>query len=322
MANDEAAITFHGGAFVEIAYRDVTLFVDPAFAATRRGRRHRGATKPCDYLLISRVGESFDDALDLLDDHEGATLVGSARTCRTAREELRLGRGRTLDLEAWERANDDAFRVTAVPVYAPSPFDDGLSMVEELGDSVVGLGRILEDLPIASTTIRQLRAMTRPPRGTAGGIGGLAGLSSLGVQPGRPGLGWLLQFAGGPTVLHLANGVHEGTDERDLEEIADLTDVDVLVVEATGASVAPIVRATRIISPGAVLLFRGEDPYRRGRRSQALPVSAFADAIKEDRGDDVDAVALRTGDRYVAGAPAREKSDERKHSVAPAAEKN
>ena len=92
-------------------------------------------------------------------------------------------------------------------------------------------------------------------------------------------------------------------------------------VEATGASVAPIVRATRILSPGAVLLFRSEDPYRRGRRSQALPVSAFADAILEDRGDDVEAVALRAGDRYVVPASTKDGKDERK-TAATVAEKN
>jgi hypothetical protein len=308
--SEEATITFHGGSFVEVAYRGVTLFVDPQFAATRRGRRQRTSTRGCDYVLVTRMGEHFDDALDVLEDHEGATLVGSARACRTAREELRVARGRTLDLEAWERANDDAFRLTAVPAFSPSPFDDGLSVMEELGDSVIGLGRLMEDLPIAASTIRQLRTMTRAPRG-----GG-----NLGINPGRPGLGWLLELTGGQSILHLANGVHEGTDERDLEEIADLAAVDVLVVEATGASVAPIVRATRILSPGAVLLFRSEDPYRRGRRSQALPVSAFADAVREDRGDDVEAVALRSGDRYVVAPPAKDGKEERK--AAPAAEKN
>lgn len=312
-ANEEASITFHGGSFVELAHRDVTIFVDPSFASTRRGRRLRGETRNADYVFLTRMGESFDDALDVLEDHEDALLVGSARACRTAREELRLGRGRTLDLEAWERANDDAFRVTAVPVYAPSPFDDGLSVMEELADSVVGLGRIVEDLPIASSTLRQMRQLTRAPRG-----GALAGLP---VQTGRPGLGFLFELAGKQNVLHLANGVHEGTDERDLEEIADTADVDVLIVEAVGASVAPIVRATRILAPGAVLLFRSEDPYRRGRRSHALPVSAFADAIREDRAD-VDAVALRPGDRYVAAALMEAKSEKKPSVPAQQPEKN
>lgn len=312
MANEDAAITFHGGTFVEVAYRDVKLFVDPSFASTRRGRRLRGETRDCDYVLVTRMGETFDDALDVLEDHDDAVLVGPAKACRLAREELRLGRGRTLDLEAWERASDEAFRVTAVPVFAPSPFDDGASVMEELAENVVGLGRLLEDLPMASATLRQLRTIARAPRVPGG----------LGMQAGRPGLGWLLQMTGGPSILHLANGVHEGTDERDLEEIADLADVDVLVVEATGSSVAPVVRAVRVLGPGAVLLFRSEDPYRRGRRSQALPVSAFADAVREDRGDAVDAVALRAGDRYVVGAPARPAKEERKGSVAPVVDKN
>jgi hypothetical protein len=312
---DEATITFHGGSFVELAYRDVTAFVDPTFARpARRGRRARGETRKADYVFVTRMGESFDDALDVLEDHDDAILVGGARACRTARDELRLGRGRTLDLEAWERANDDAFRVTAVPVFAPTPFDDGLSVVEELADSVVGLGRILEDLPVASGTLRQLRAMTRAPLS-----GGRAG--GFPVQTGRPGLGWLFELAGKQTVLHLANGVHEGTDERDLEEIADLADVDVLVVEATGNSVAPLVRAARILSPAAVLLFRSEDPYRRGRRSQALPVSAFADAIREDRAG-VEAIALRSGDRYVVPAPQETRANEHPSRAPQAVEKN
>jgi hypothetical protein len=115
--------------------------------------------------------------------------------------------------------------------------------------------------------------------------------------------------------------VHEGTDERDLEEIADLADVDVLVVEAIGSSVAPIVRAARILAPRTVLLFRSEDPYRRGRRSQALPVSAFADAVLEDRGDDVEAIALRPGDRYVLSTATAQGGKEEKKS-APAVERN
>jgi hypothetical protein len=300
----DATITFHGGGFVELAFDGIEVFIEPSFSSTRRGRRQRAETRKCDYVFVSRLGEHFDDALDVLEDHDASVLVGPAHACRTARDELRLGRGRTLDLEAWERARDDAMRVTAVPIFAPSPFDDGLSLAEELADSVVGLGRIMEDLPIASSTIRQLRSLSRAPR-----AGGLA------LQAGRPGLGWLFQLASGESILHLANGVHEGTDERDLEEVAEISDVDVLVAEATGASVAPIVRATRILAPRAVLLHRSEDPYRRGRRSQALPVTAFADAVGEDQDDDVEAVALRAGDRYIvpAPAPARDVAkDERK----------
>jgi hypothetical protein len=127
-------------------------------------------------------------------------------------------------------------------------------------------------------------------------------------------------MSGGQKVLHLANGVHEGTDERELEEIVDLGGaVDVLIVEATGASVAPMVRATRILEPSTVLLFRSEDPYRRGRRSQALPVSSFADAIREDRGDEVEPIALRPGDCH-AVPPHRAK--EGKKAPSPVAEKN
>ncbi len=333
------ACTFHGSTFVEIAFGETTLFVDPTFSEVRRGRRVRGETRACDFVLWTEGGESIDDALDVLEDAEEATFVGSPSACKLARAELRLGRDRTLDLEAWERAKDEAFRVTAVPTAIASPFDEGVASIEDLaigaGRAGVGMGRRGMDmgdrlgaglgrLPLVGSLARG-RALSALPdllgafTGAMGQLGSLGGgsrgplasmipgglgLGSLGIGPlgrGRPGLGFLIEPTEGPSVLHLGRGVHSGADERDLEDVAELGDVGAVVVDVSRASVDALVRAVRALSPSFVLLYRSEDAYERGRRRTATPVSAFAEAIAEDSDGDVEVQHLRKGDRYVLG---------------------
>lgn len=298
--NDEATLTFHGSTFVELSCKQATsqttVFIDPVFSSSRRGRRLRGDTRPCDYVLVTQEGDNFDDVLDLLEDCE-ATLVGDPRVCRAAHAELKLGRGRTLDLEAYERASDDCFKLTAVPIFAASLLDDGLGLLEELTD-MSPLARILP------------RDVRRAPR--AGAQLGLRSVEALGALPfignglmrnlrGKPALGYLFDLAQGQKVLHLANGVHGATDERDLEDIASLGAPDVLLIDVGNQGVEPVVRAVRVFAPQTVLLYRSHDPYARGRRAmaQAQPIKAYLEAIDEDQGDEVEALHLREGDRYV-----------------------
>jgi hypothetical protein len=324
------ACTFHGSTFVEIAFGDTTLFVDPAFSEVRRGRRVRGETRPCDFVLWTEGGESIDDALDVLEDSEEATLVASPGACKLARSELRLARDRTLDLEPWERASDEAFRVTAVPIAIASPFDEGVSSIEDLaigaGRAGMGMGRRgldmgdrlgagLGRIPVLGQLTRG-RAQSALPdllgafTGALGQLGNMApggGLRGLGIGPigrGRPGLGFLVEPTEGPSVLHLGRGVHSGADERDLEDIAELGDVDAVVVDVARSSVDALVRAVRALAPSFVLLYRSEDAYERGRRRSAIPVSSFAEAIAEDSDGDIEVQHLRKGDRYVLGPEA------------------
>jgi hypothetical protein len=120
---------------------------------------------------------------------------------------------------------------------------------------------------------------------------------------GRPALGFLFEFTTGQRVLHLADGVHAGADERDLEDIAALAPVDALLIDVGSQSIESVVRAVRLFEVGTVLLYRSQDPYARGRRSQAQPIGAFLEAIREDQGDKVEALHLREGDRFLLAAP-------------------
>jgi hypothetical protein len=144
-AEGTVACTFHGSTFVEVAFAGTTLFVDPVFSSARRGRRQRGSTRPCDYLLWTDGGESLDDALDVLEDAEDAVFVGSTGACKIARSELRLERDRSVDLEPWERASGEGCKITAIPVSIASPFDEGVASLEDLaigaGRAGLGLGR-------------------------------------------------------------------------------------------------------------------------------------------------------------------------------------
>lgn len=286
-----ADITYHGERFIEIEHAGARLFVDPAFSQTRRGRRTRGQTRPCDYLLVSGSGDSFEEALDVLEDHDAATLVGSMAACRDARRELRIPRDRTVDLEGWERAGDGDVRITAVPLIQPTPATSGLAFVEGLGEALEAeVSRALSKSPLGAIPMKGLRSLARLPMGGAFGA----------PRVGEPALGWLLEL-GGSTVALLGQGIHDGTDERDLEDLAAVRPIDVVILEAVG-SIGSVVRAVRILEPKQVFLYRGHDPYGRGRRSLALrggdvPVSAYVDAIAEDQGNEVVAKVLRPGDR-------------------------
>ncbi len=300
--SEEASVSFHGATFVEIALPSATLFVDPVFSSTRRGRRLRGATRPCDYVLVTGASEGFDDVLDLLEDNAESVLVASERTCQMARSELGLGRARLLDLEPWERASNDAFRATAVPISRPTLFDEGTALLEDLGDRA-GLGRLLAGgAGLLPGNLGRL-----PGVGLSAGMRALESLPVLGGQlqrslRGRPGLGFLIESGSAHRILHLADGAHQGTDERELEDIASLSPLDVLLIDISSQPIDALVRAVRPFDAATVLLYRSQDPYARGRRSAPQPVGAYLEALREDLGNDVDVLHLREGDRYVLGA--------------------
>jgi hypothetical protein len=292
-----AEITFHGQRVLEVEHAGAKIFVDPVFGETRRGRRSRGATGACDYVLVTAPGESFDDALDVLEDHDRATLVSSMALCRDARRELRIARDRTVDLEPFERAGDGEIRITAIPLVQPTPASSGLAFMEGIGESLEAeLGRALARSPLGGLPTGGLRSLMRLPGGSAFGR----------PTVGEPVLGFHLEI-GGATIALLGQGIHDGTDERDLEDVAALGELDVVAFEPLG-SIGSVVRAIRILEPRHVFLYRGHDPYGRGRRALALrsndvPVSSYVDAIAEDQGKEVDARVLRPGDR-VAIKPA------------------
>jgi hypothetical protein len=284
-------LSYHGGGFIEAFHKGIRVFVDPVFSQTRRGRRSRGETRGCDYVLVSHVGDAFEDTLDLLEDHDSASLVGTMDACRTARRELRLDRDRTLDLEHWERATDADVRITAIPITLPTPASAGLGWAQGVGDALEAeVSRMLARSPLAALPTRGMRALSQMPMGR-----GFAGAPAVGEAA----LGFSLEL-GDATVVLLGQGVHDATDERDLEDIADLGAIDTLALEATG-SVGAVVRAVRILEPKRVCMYRAHDPYGRGRRALALagggmPLSAYVDAIAEDQGGRVEARTLKPGD--------------------------
>jgi len=306
-----AEITFHGERFLEVEHGSARIFVDPVFGQTRRGRRTRGTTRSCDYVLVTAEGASldhFDDALDVLEDHEQATLVGSMAVCRDARRELRIARDRTVDLEPFERAGDGEVRITAVPLVQPTPASSGLAFMESVGETLEAeLGRALSRGPLAALPTRGLRSLVRLP--TAGAFGG--------PTVGEPALGFLVEV-GGSSIALLGQGIHDATDERDLEDLASLGALDVVAFEAVG-SIGSVVRAVRILEPKHVLMYRGHDPYGRGRRALALrgadvPVSSYVDAIGEDQGREVEARVLRPGDRVTVRGGAAQTTTEARPS--------
>jgi L-ascorbate metabolism protein UlaG (beta-lactamase superfamily) len=304
--SNEISLSFHGKTFIEIAAPGTTLFFDPVFATERRGRRVRGDTRSADYVLLTQESDDFEDVLDVLEDGD-ATLIANERLCRAAGRELSLERSRLLDLAEWERASHDDLRVTAVPVFAASMMDDSLSLLDELS-GMAPLPRALSSLPFG----RSARALAGVPSMIRGEV-------SRAIR-GKASLGYLIQI-GDTRILHLGAGIHAGTDERDLEDIADLGAIDVLSVEVGPRGVEPFVRAARIFEPRTMALYRSYDAYGRGRRAQSLPLSAFADAIREDRGDATDPVALRPGDRILFEAPTapNAKSSRAPSASAPAA---
>ena len=102
-------------------------------------------------------------------------------------------------------------------------------------------------------------------------------------------------------ILHLANGIHGANDERELEDIASLSAVDVMLLDVGTQGVDAVVRALRSFQFGTVLLYRSQDPYARGRRAAPQPVQAYIEAIQEDQGNDVEALHFREGDRFMLG---------------------
>jgi hypothetical protein len=291
----DVTILYQGSTFVELHFDNVVAFVDPAFRARRRRGRARGEDKEamaCHYVFVTQLGDGFDDALDALDASE-AVLVGPPQACRLALRELGVSRKRTLDLEPFERARDEAFRVTAVPSAAAALVDEGLGLFEGAFDALGarGLGRA----PSARRAFDQAQRLLGLPRALGDEL--LRGLR------GRPGLGYFFESSKGSRVLFLGGGVHRGTDPNALEAVADVADpVDVLVLDVSASQPEDVVRATRMLAPSTLLLYRSLDAYGYGRRARPLPVSAFLEAVDEDFGSEIEALHLRPGDRYVLEA--------------------
>ncbi|HEU4409597.1 MAG TPA: hypothetical protein VFS43_30360 [Polyangiaceae bacterium] len=290
----DVTILYQGSTFVELHFDGAVAFVDPAF----RGRRRRGRARrddeavACDYVFVTQLGDGFDDALDALDAAD-AILVGPPQACRLALRELGLSRKRTLDLEPFERARDEAFRVTAVPAAAAALVDEGLGLFDGAFDALGarGLGRA----PSARRAFDQAQRLFDLPRALGDEL--LRGLR------GRPGLGYHFESSQGSSILHLGAGVHRGTDPRALDAIAEIADpVDVLLLDVSSSQPDDVVRAARLLSPSTLLLYRSLDAYGHGRRSRPLPVSAFVEAVDEDFGSELEALHLRPGDRYVLDA--------------------
>jgi hypothetical protein len=290
----DVTILYQGSTFVELHFDNAVVFVDPVFRGRRRGRGRGGDdVRASDYLFITQLGDDLDDALDALDASD-AILVGPPQACRLALRELGLSRSRTLDLEPFERARDEAFRVTAVPSAVPAIFDEGLGVLDGLGESVGarGLGR----LPSARGVFDQASRLFGLPRTLGDEL--LRGLR------GRPGLGYLFESQAGARVLHLGTGVHRGTDPRALDAVAELADpLDVAIIDVSSSSPDDVVRAARLLVPSTILLYRSLDAYGSGRRARPLPVAAFIEAIGEDFGNDIETLHLRPGDRFVLEAP-------------------
>jgi hypothetical protein len=228
-----------------------------------------------------------------------------------AQGELGLGRKRLLDLEPWERASEENFRVTAVPIAKPSMLDDSMAMLEDLGGS--GLGRLV---PRGAARV--------PMAGVSAGLRVLESLPFLGNEltrnlRGRPALGFLFELGGGQRILHLSDGIHGANDERELEDIASLSAVDVLLLDVGAQGVDAVVRALRLFRAGTVLLYRSQDPYARGRRAAPQPVAAYIEAIQEDQGDEVEALHFREGDRFVLGSVTEKKPEAARPTPQPAA---
>jgi hypothetical protein len=141
-----------------------------------------------------------------------------------------------------------------------------------------------------------------------------------GIAPnvGEPVMGYQLEIDGARLAL-LGQGINDATDERDLEDLASLGPVDTLVFEAVG-SIGSVVRAVRVLEPRQVLIYRGHDPYGRGRRALALrggdvPTSAYVEAISEDRGSDIEVRVLRAGDEVPLRAVAPAAQEAAQHGL-------
>lgn len=308
--SNQARLIFHRRTFFELVTAKRALFIDPVFSHERRGRRVADETRACDYVLATAMTPWFDDALDVLDGCD-ATFISNARLSRYVSDELELKQSRLLDLEPWERASEEGLGITALPITGSigmeTAINEGASFVRDVGNIMPKRARKLPliggALPMLDSTVRSaasmvgnLTAMGQPR--SLDRASELLGMDVGQLTGGRPGLGYLFELDGGPTVVHMADGVHEGTSDEDLEDIADVCQPDVLVLHAAGWAVEPIVRAARILKPKTALLYRSRDPYRSGRRGQTMPISSFIGAIEEGAPATM-ALHLRKGDEYL-----------------------
>lgn len=165
------------------------------------------------------------------------------------------------------------------------PFLGALSPLLDLGTQAGNRA-----MSMFGSSANQLRSLDR--------VNDMLGVDVTRVGRGRAGLGFFLELEGYPSVLHLADGVHAMTSDDELEDIAEVCEPGILIMQADGTDVEPVVRATRILEPKTVLLYRARDPYAQGRRGQTLPVGNFLSAIEEGA-PECEALHLRKGDSYV-----------------------
>jgi L-ascorbate metabolism protein UlaG (beta-lactamase superfamily) len=326
----QARLTFHKNSFFELSTPTRTLFIDPVFSHERRGRRVADELRSCDYVLATSVTPWFEDVLDVLDEGD-ATLIAAPSVTRMVSRELGIKRKRLLDLEPWERASETGLKVTALPISASigmeSAIEEGTSIMKDIGNIFPrgtsripmlggmlggnipflgsgGIPMLQSGLPFFTSGITQatravegVTSIARPPK-SMGRMGDMLGVDVGGLTGGRPGLGFLFEFEGFPTLMHLADGVHAGTTDDDFEDIADICEPDVVVMHVQGMDVEPVVRAVRALSPKTVLLYRSRDPYAEGRRGQTLPISSFVGAIEEGA-PGCEALHMRKRDTYI-----------------------
>ncbi len=308
---DQITLTFHKNTFFEVQTPSHTIFIDPVFSRRRRGRRVADELRSCDYLFATSMTPWFDDVLDVLDEFD-ATLVASPRLTRFVSNELGLRRGRLLDLEPWERASEEGWRVTAFPITASIGMEksiaEGASILRDMGNILPDTGRRaripLADAarPIIDLGVRSLSqvmgSITNLGRTqSASRVGEMFNLDLGQITGGRPGMGYLFEFEGYATLMHLADGVHSGTIDEDLEDIADVAEPDVLMLHLGGRDVDPYVRAVRVLRPSVLYLYRSRDPYAEGRRGHSLPLSTFVGAIREGA-PQCEIKFLRKGDAF------------------------
>lgn len=328
----QTRLTFHKNSFFELTTPTRSLFIDPVFSHERRGRRVADEVRSADYVLATSMTPWFEDVLDVLDECE-ATFVGTQNLTRAVSRELGLKRKRLLDLEPWERASESGLRITALPISASigmeSAIEEGTGILKDISNvfprgatripmmgsgnlpfvgalgggnlplPMLGKGFPLLDQGLSQATraMQGLGSMAQPPK-SMGRVGDLFGLDVGTLTGGRPGLGYLFEMDEFPTLMHLADGVHAGTLDDDLEDIADICEPDVLVMHVQGMDVEPVVRAVRTLNPKTVLLYRSRDPYAEGRRGQTLPINSFVGAIEEGA-PGCEALHMRKRDTYI-----------------------
>jgi len=315
----QARLIFHKNSFFELATPTRTLFIDPVFSHERRGRRVADEVRSCDYVVATSMTPWFEDALDVLDACD-ATFVGTHRLTRFVSSELGIKKSRLLDLEPWERASESGLRITALPITASigmeSAIEEGTSIVKDVSNifprGATRIPLLGSALPLFDNGLRNATRMFEgvssigQPR-AFGRVGDMLGVDVGQITGGRPGLGYLFEPLGFPTLMHLADGVHPATSDDDLEDIADVCEPDVLVMHVSGMDVEPVVRAVRVLRPKTVLLYRSRDPYAAGRRGQTLPISSFIGAIEEGAAG-TEALHMRKGDAYILAAASADKA--------------